>query len=70
MSRRAAELTKYAGNAFLATKITFHGDPGYGGLCFPKDTLALIQNVHQSYASNCRHIEPRRCGISRSHRRA
>jgi UDPglucose 6-dehydrogenase len=76
MSRRAAELTKYAGNAFLATKITFinemadlcekvgadvqdiargigldnrigskflHAGPGYGGSCFPKDTLALLK---------------------------
>jgi UDPglucose 6-dehydrogenase len=74
--RRAAELIKYAGNAFLATKITFineiadlcekvgvdvqdvargigldnrigskflHAGPGYGGSCFPKDTLALIK---------------------------
>ena len=72
--RRAAELIKYAANAFLATKITFineiadlceksgadvqevargigldsrigrkflHAGPGYGGSCFPKDTLAL-----------------------------
>jgi UDPglucose 6-dehydrogenase len=74
--RRTAELTKYAANAFLATKITFineiadlceaagadvgdvaHGigldsrigpkflqaGPGYGGSCFPKDTLALLK---------------------------
>ncbi len=74
--RRTAELIKYAGNAFLATKITFineiadlcekvgadvqdvargigldnrigakflHAGPGYGGSCFPKDTLALIK---------------------------
>src|SRR6516162_8768718 len=76
MSRRGAELTKYAGNAFLATKITFineiadlcekvgadvrevargigldnrigtkflHAGPGFGGSCFPKDSLALIK---------------------------
>jgi UDPglucose 6-dehydrogenase len=80
-SRRTAELIKYAGNAFLATKITFineiadlceklganvqevargigldnrigtkflHAGPGYGGSCFPKDTLALIKT-----ASDC-----------------
>ena len=74
--RRTAELIKYAGNAFLAMKITFineiadlceaagadvqdvargigldnrigakflHAGPGYGGSCFPKDTLALIR---------------------------
>jgi UDPglucose 6-dehydrogenase len=79
MSRRAAELTKYAANAFLATKITFineiadlcekvgadvqqvsrgigldnrigakflHAGPGYGGSCFPKDTLALLKTSH------------------------
>lgn len=76
MTRRGAELTKYAANAFLATKITFineiadlcekvgadvqdvargigldnrigskflHAGPGYGGSCFPKDTLALLK---------------------------
>jgi UDPglucose 6-dehydrogenase len=79
MSRRGAELTKYAGNAFLATKITFineiadlceqvgadvyevargigldnrigakflHPGPGYGGSCFPKDTLALLKTAN------------------------
>ncbi len=78
MSRKAAELTKYAGNAFLATKITFineiadlcekvgadvqdvargigldnrigskflHAGPGYGGSCFPKDTVALLKTA-------------------------
>ncbi|MGH8174530.1 MAG: UDP-glucose dehydrogenase family protein, partial [Rhodanobacteraceae bacterium] len=77
--RRTAELTKYAANAFLATKITFinemadlaekvganvqeiargigldnriggkflHAGPGYGGSCFPKDTLALIKTAN------------------------
>ncbi len=79
MSRRGAELTKYAANAFLAVKITFineiadlcervgadvqevargigldnrigskflHAGPGYGGSCFPKDTLALLKTSH------------------------
>ncbi|MBT2188943.1 UDP-glucose dehydrogenase family protein [Sphingobium nicotianae] len=78
MSRKGAELTKYAGNAFLATKITFineiadlcekvgadvqdvargigldnrigskflHAGPGYGGSCFPKDTVALLKTA-------------------------
>ncbi|MAJ63906.1 MAG: UDP-glucose 6-dehydrogenase [Alphaproteobacteria bacterium] len=73
-----AELTKYAANAFLATKITFinemadlcekvggnvqdvargigldgrigrkflNAGPGYGGSCFPKDTLALCKTA-------------------------
>ena len=82
-SRRAAELIKYAANAFLATKITFineiadlceaigadvqqvargigldnrigpkflHAGPGFGGSCFPKDTLALIKTAQQADA--------------------
>jgi UDPglucose 6-dehydrogenase len=89
MSRRAAELTKYAGNAFLATKITFineiadlcekvgadvqdvargigldgrigskflHAGPGYGGSCFPKDTLALLK-TSQDYSAPQRVVE-------------
>lgn len=80
-SRRTAELTKYATNAFLATKITFineiadlcekvganvqevargigldnrigskflHAGPGYGGSCFPKDTLALVKTAQDA----------------------
>jgi UDPglucose 6-dehydrogenase len=76
-----AELTKYAANAFLATKITFineiadlcerlgadvqdvargmgldgrignkflHAGPGYGGSCFPKDTLALVRTGQEA----------------------
>jgi len=79
--RRTAELIKYAGNAFLATKITFineiadlcervgadvqqvargigldnrigskflHAGPGYGGSCFPKDTLALLKTAQDN----------------------
>ena len=75
--RRTAELIKYAGNAFLAMKITFineiadlcektganvqdvargigadnrigpkflNAGPGYGGSCFPKDTMALAKS--------------------------
>ena len=88
-SRRTAELTKYAANAFLATKITFineladlceqvgadvqgvargmgldqrigskflHAGPGYGGSCFPKDTLALIKTA-QDYGAPVRIVE-------------
>jgi len=84
MARRGAELTKYAGNAFLATKIGFINEiadlcekvgadvhdvargigldtrigprflqpgPGYGGSCFPKDTLALLKTAQDSDAS-------------------
>jgi len=82
-NRRTSELIKYAGNAFLATKITFineiadlcekvganvqevskgigldgrigskflHAGPGYGGSCFPKDTLALVRTAQEAGA--------------------
>ena len=82
-SVETAELTKYAANAFLATKITFinevadlcervgadvhdvargigldgrigkkflHPGPGYGGSCFPKDTMALVQTARKAGA--------------------
>jgi UDPglucose 6-dehydrogenase len=78
-----AELIKYAGNSFLAMKITFinemadicekvgadvhdvargigldgrigrkflHPGPGYGGSCFPKDTLALVRTAQDAGA--------------------
>jgi UDPglucose 6-dehydrogenase len=79
--RRTAELIKYAGNGFLAMKITFineiadlcerldanvqdvargigldgrigpkflNAGPGYGGSCFPKDTLALLKTAQDN----------------------
>ncbi len=82
-ARETSELIKYAGNAFLATKITFinemadlceavgadvqdvargigldgrigkkflHAGPGYGGSCFPKDTLALVRTAEEKGA--------------------
>jgi len=88
-SRRTSELIKYAGNAFLAMKITFinemadlceavgaevqdvsrgigldkrigskflHAGPGYGGSCFPKDTLALVK-TGQDYDAPIRIVE-------------
>jgi len=87
--RRTSELIKYAGNAFLATKITFinemadlcervgadvqdvargigldnrigakflHAGPGYGGSCFPKDTLALLKTA-EDFDSPVRIVE-------------
>jgi len=85
----SAEITKYAANAFLATKISFinevaqlcekvgadvhavargmgldgrigkkflHPGPGYGGSCFPKDTLAMIRMAHDA-GTTCRIVE-------------
>jgi len=85
----SAEITKYAANAFLATKISFineiaylcertgadvhavargmgldgrigrkflHAGPGYGGSCFPKDTLAMIRMAQDAGAS-CQIVE-------------
>jgi UDPglucose 6-dehydrogenase len=79
--RRTAELTKYAANSFLATKVAFineiadlaekvganvqdvargmgldnrigskflHAGPGFGGSCFPKDTMALIKTAQDN----------------------
>jgi UDPglucose 6-dehydrogenase len=85
----AAELTKYAANAFLAMKVTFinemadlcervgadvhdvargigldgrigrkflHPGPGFGGSCFPKDTLALVR-IAQEHGAPSRLVE-------------
>ena len=96
-ARRTSELIKYAGNAFLATKITFinemadlcervganvqevargigldnrigskflHAGPGYGGSCFPKDTLALIKTA-QDMESPLRIVDQRKRAMAR-----
>ncbi|WP_026147662.1 UDP-glucose dehydrogenase family protein [Robiginitomaculum antarcticum] len=88
-NRRTSELIKYAGNAFLATKITFinevaelcekvganvqevsrgigldgrigrkflNAGPGYGGSCFPKDTLAIVKTA-QDYGAPLKIVE-------------
>lgn len=88
-ARRTSELIKYAGNAFLALKITFineiadlceqvgadvqqvakgigldgrigskflNAGPGYGGSCFPKDTVALVRTAQQ-YGTPVRLVE-------------
>jgi UDPglucose 6-dehydrogenase len=88
-NRRTSELIKYAGNAFLATKITFINEmadlcekvganvekvargigldtrigpkflsagPGYGGSCFPKDTMAVV-NTARAVGSPLKIIE-------------
>ena len=88
-NRRTSELIKYAGNAFLATKITFinemadlcekvganvqevsrgigldgrigrkflNAGPGYGGSCFPKDTLAVVKTA-QDYGAPLKIVE-------------
>lgn len=89
VSRRSAELIKYAANSFLAMKVTFineiadlceavdanvqdvargigldgrigskflNAGPGFGGSCFPKDTLALVKTA-QAYGSPVRLVE-------------
>lgn len=100
-SRRTAELTKYAANAFLALKLAYINEiadlceqvgadvkdvsrgmgldsrigmkfldagPGYGGSCFPKDTLALVKTA-QDHNSPIRLIETI-VGINETRKRA
>lgn len=100
-SRRTAELTKYAANAFLALKLAYineiadlcehvganvqdvsrgmgldsrigqkflNAGPGYGGSCFPKDTLALVKTA-QDHNSPIRLIETI-VGINETRKRA
>ena len=89
MSTESSELTKYASNAFLATKVSFINDMarfadkteanindislgmgldprigssflnaglGYGGSCFPKDTISLV-NQALSYGESLNVLE-------------
>lgn len=100
-SRRTAELTKYAANAFLALKLAYineiadlceevganvqdvslgmgldsrigrkflNAGPGYGGSCFPKDTLALVKTA-QDHNKPIRLIETI-VGINETRKRA
>ncbi|QRF54330.1 UDP-glucose/GDP-mannose dehydrogenase family protein (plasmid) [Rhizobium rosettiformans] len=100
-TRRTAELTKYAANAFLALKLAYineiadlceqvganvqdvslgmgldtrigqkflNAGPGYGGSCFPKDTLALVKTA-QDHNSPIRLIETI-VGINETRKRA
>ena len=100
-SRRTAELTKYAANAFLALKLAYineiadlceqvganvqdvsrgmgldsrigqkflNAGPGYGGSCFPKDTLALVKTA-QDHMAPIRLIETI-VGINETRKRA
>ena len=81
MDEKSAEMTKYAANSFLATKISFMNEianlceltgadvdkvrigigsdsrigkrflfpgVGYGGSCFPKDVMALINTSQEN----------------------